>query len=49
LIILFQHNNLKSIEWVSIRRELSKALQKVDDSLVAEGQAPGAIRPALKL
>src|SRR5271156_26349 len=33
LILLFQHNNLKSMEWVSIRRELSRALQKVDDSL----------------
>jgi large subunit ribosomal protein L10 len=49
LTILFQHNNLKSMEWVSIRRELSRALQKVDDSLVAEGRAPGAIGPAIKL
>src|SRR5256885_4341235 len=38
LIILFQHNNLKSMEWVSIRREISRALQKVDDSLVAKGR-----------
>lgn len=37
------------MEWVSIRRELSKALQKVDDSLVADGRAPGAIGPAIKL
>lgn len=37
------------MEWVSIRRELSKALQKIDDSLVAEGRAPGAIGPAIKL
>jgi large subunit ribosomal protein L10 len=49
LMLLFQHNNLKSMEWVSIRRELSKALQKVDDSLVADGRAPGAIGPAIKL
>lgn len=49
LILLFQHNNLKSMEWVSIRRELSKALQKVDNSLVADGRAPGAIGPAMKL
>lgn len=32
LIILFQHNNLKAIEWASIRRELANALQKVDDT-----------------
>lgn len=37
------------MEWVSIRRELSKALQKVDESLVAEGRAPGAIGPVIKL
>jgi large subunit ribosomal protein L10 len=37
------------MEWVSIRRELSRALQKVDDSLVADGRAPGAIGPAMKL
>jgi len=32
LIILFQHNNLKALEWASIRRELATALQKVDDT-----------------
>jgi large subunit ribosomal protein L10 len=37
------------MEWVSVRRELSKALQKVDNSLVADGRAPGAIGPAMKL
>ena len=37
------------MEWVSIRRELCKALQKVDDLLVADGRAPGAIGPAVKL
>jgi large subunit ribosomal protein L10 len=29
-MLIFQHNNLKSSEWVSIRRELTKALSKVD-------------------
>ncbi|KAJ5729979.1 uncharacterized protein N7483_004487 [Penicillium malachiteum] len=28
LMVLFQHNNLKSMEWAGIRRELTKALQK---------------------
>jgi large subunit ribosomal protein L10 len=32
-MLLFQHNNLKSSEWVPIRRELTKALQKVDAEL----------------
>src|SRR5271156_1779388 len=35
LILLFQHNNLKSNEWVGIRRELVKSLKKVDDQLAA--------------
>ena len=48
-MILFQHNNLKSMEWVGIRRELTNALRKVDDTLVANGQSPGAIGPAIKL
>ncbi|KAF2430553.1 hypothetical protein EJ08DRAFT_649586 [Tothia fuscella] len=34
LILIFQHNNLKSIEWMAIRRELAEALKKVD---AAEG------------
>jgi len=37
LMLLFQHNNLKSMEWVGIRRELAKALQKVDEARVAAG------------
>lgn len=49
LMLLFQHSNLKSMEWVGIRRELTKALQKVDDALVADGRVPGAIGPAIKL
>ncbi len=32
LMVLFQHNNLQSTEWMGIRRELTKALRKVDDS-----------------
>lgn len=37
LILLFQHNNLKSTEWVGIRRELATALQKVDEDLAKSG------------
>lgn len=38
LIILFQHSNLKSTEWVSIRRELTSALRKVDAQLASQGR-----------
>ncbi|KIX04262.1 uncharacterized protein Z518_07816 [Rhinocladiella mackenziei CBS 650.93] len=37
LIVLFQHTNLKATEWVGIRRELTTALQKIDQQLVAQG------------
>ena len=39
-MLLFQHNNLKSSEWVGIRRELSIALRKVDEARKAAGQGP---------
>ncbi|KAI2364582.1 hypothetical protein LOY91_005590 [Ophidiomyces ophidiicola] len=38
LILLFQQNNLKAVEWVNIRRELAKALRKVDEEHVANGR-----------
>ncbi|KAF2472009.1 uncharacterized protein BDR25DRAFT_17236 [Lindgomyces ingoldianus] len=38
LILLFQHNNLLAVEWMSIRRELASALAKTD----AERQAAGS-------
>ena len=38
LIVFFQHSNLKSAEWVSIRRELTSALRKVDAQLAAQGK-----------
>ena len=31
-MLLFQHNNLKATEWMSVRRELAQALRKVDES-----------------
>jgi len=40
LIILFQHNNLKAMEWAGIRRELATALQKADQQLLAQGSDP---------
>jgi large subunit ribosomal protein L10 len=49
LMLLFQHNNLKSMEWVGIRRELSKALQKIDDGRVAEGYPLEELAGGIKL
>jgi ribosomal protein L10 len=40
LIVLFQHNNLKSAEWSGIRRELAAALRKLDTQLEAQGAPP---------
>lgn len=40
LMLLFQHNNLKSSEWVGIRRELSQALQKADEAQAAAAGKP---------
>lgn len=37
LTVIFQHNNLKATEWMGIRRELAKALQKVDEDLAKNG------------
>ena len=39
LIIIFQHNNIRSSEWTSIRRELTRALQKVDEQLISQSTA----------
>lgn len=36
-MLLFQHNNLKSVEWMGIRRELANALAKVDEDLAKSG------------
>ncbi|KAL0261252.1 hypothetical protein SLS55_004948 [Diplodia seriata] len=42
LTLLFQHNNLRAVEWTGIRRELAKALRKVDEDLAAAG-TPSAL------
>ena len=36
LILIFQHNNIRTAEWTSIRRELYKALLKVDDAIISQ-------------
>ena len=46
---MFQHNNLKSMEWAAIRRELANALKKVDDKIAAEGRTAPAIAPYIKI
>jgi large subunit ribosomal protein L10 len=38
LILIFQHNNVKAVELMSIRRELAKALRKVDAEREKNGQ-----------
>lgn len=40
LMLIFQHNNVKAVEWMSIRRELAIALKKIDAERVAAGQEP---------
>ena len=45
LTLLFQHNNLRSTEWMSVRRELAHALRKVDEAgapEAAHGEAAGS-------
>ena len=49
LMLLFQHNNLKSNEWVAIRRELTKALTKVDEARVAAGHVSEPLAEGIKI
>lgn len=49
LMVFFQHNNLKSVEWVGIRRELNQAMQKVDEKIASEGRTAPALAPHIKL
>lgn len=39
MILIFQHNNLTSVEWTGIRRELARALQKADEELAAKSSS----------
>ncbi|KAL2799561.1 hypothetical protein BJX66DRAFT_242459 [Aspergillus keveii] len=49
LMVFMQHDNLKSVEWAAIRRELSKAMQKVDAKIAAEGRSAPALAPHIKV
>lgn len=49
LMVLFQHNNLQSTEWAAIRRELTLALQKVDEQHASEGRSMPQLAPHVKL
>ncbi|KAI9814473.1 MAG: hypothetical protein M1827_003329 [Pycnora praestabilis] len=49
LMLLFQHNNLKSTEWMGIRRELVQALRKVDESRAAEGRLGADLADGIKI
>lgn len=49
LMLFLQHDNLKSVEWVAIRRELSRALRKVDEQIAAEGRNVPALAPHVKI
>ncbi|KAF4633811.1 hypothetical protein G7Y89_g4308 [Cudoniella acicularis] len=49
LMLLFQHNNLRSTEWVGIRRELATALRKVDEARVAAGYPAENVGEGIKI
>lgn len=49
LMIFFQHNNLKSVEWVAIRRELAAAMRQVDKQIAAEGRNLPELAPHIKV
>ncbi|KUJ07955.1 uncharacterized protein LY89DRAFT_564655, partial [Mollisia scopiformis] len=49
LMLLFQHNNLKAGEWVGIRRELTKALRKVDEARAAAGHTSEPLAEGIKV
>jgi large subunit ribosomal protein L10 len=36
-MLLFQHNNIKAVEWTGMRRELANALRKADEELARNG------------
>ena len=48
-MLLFQHNNLKSSEWVGVRRELNNALRKVEEGRIASGHKAGGPADGIKL
>ena len=43
MMVMFQHNNVKSVEWMGIRREMLRALRKVDElEAAARGEGDDA-------
>lgn len=48
-MVFFQHNNLKSVEWVAIRRELATAMRKADEEIAAQGRSAPALAPHVKV
>lgn len=49
LILLFQHNNLKAVEWSGLRRELAAALKRVDAELSAADPTAPLVSEGAKL
>ncbi|OJJ05671.1 hypothetical protein ASPVEDRAFT_45171 [Aspergillus versicolor CBS 583.65] len=49
LMVFLQHDNLQAVEWSAIRRELNKAMQKVDDKIAAEGRSTPPLAPHIKV
>lgn len=49
LMLLFQHNSLKASEWVAIRRELTLALRKVDETRAAAGHEVENVADGIKI
>ena len=49
LIVLFQHNNIRGNEWIGVRRELAKALQKADEKLLASNPEAKPLGDTIKL
>ncbi|KKK22732.1 hypothetical protein P175DRAFT_0504296 [Aspergillus ochraceoroseus IBT 24754] len=49
LMVFLQHDNLQSVEWAAIRRELNKAMEKVDAQIAAAGRSTPALAPHVKV
>lgn len=49
MMLLFQHNNLKSVEWMGIRRELNEALRKCDEMHAANGGQEAPLADGIKI
>ncbi|KAI9038053.1 mitochondrial 54S ribosomal protein uL10m [Aspergillus affinis] len=49
LMVFLQHDNLQSVEWSAIRRELTSALRKVDEQNAAEGRNTPSLAPHVKV